>query len=309
METYVLYALISVFLFAISSVITKFLIIKAGNPVNFLVYQLSIGMIVTSFIFSYLVMKGYNYSILFDFKYLIPIIISSTFAFLGFLSLLLGFENGNASVGGVILSSRVIASIPLAYFFIGEVFALNVYLFIAAALVGAVLNSYRVGMDLRGLITLKAAGMRWFTLTAIFWAGANFMIRYIGDVIPALVFMFVRQIFMYCLVLITYFILTRKYKKQKLRRSKTLTYQIFLYVILLIFAQVGMITALSQSLTITEAIGVLEGSITLILSILYARLINNKVLDEALDKKSLMIRILGALIALLGTIGVIFSMV
>lgn len=307
METFVWYALISVFLFALSSVITKFLIVKTGGPVNFLLYQLSLGMIVMSLIFAFYVINGYEYSILFELKYLIPIFISSTFAFLGYISLLMGFEKGNASVGGVILSSRVFASVPMAYFFIGEIFPIEIYLFILLALVGAIINSWRKGMDFRGLVTLKADGMRWFMLTAFFWAGANFMIRYIGDAIPALVFMFSRQIIMLSLVLITYFVITRKFKKPRIQRQKTLIYQIFLYVIILVFAQVGMITALSQSLTITEAIGVLEGSITLIISVLYAKFVDNKILDEALDRKSLTIRIIGALIALLGTIGVVLS--
>lgn len=307
METFVLYALISVFLFALSSVITKFFIVKAGGPVNFLLFHLSIGMIVMSLIFTFYVVNGYDYSILFQLEYLIPIIISSTFAFLGFISLLLGFEKGNASVGGVILSSRVFASVPMAYFFIGEVFGIEIYLFILLALVGAIINSWRKGMDIKGLATLKADGMRWFMLTAIFWAGSNFMIRYIGDAIPALVFMFSRQIIMLILIVITYIVLTRKFNRPRAKRQNTLLYQIFLYVVLLVFAQVGMITALSQSLTITEAIGVLEGSITLIISVLYGKFVDNKILDEALDRKSLAIRIFGALVALLGTLGVVLS--
>ena len=45
---------------------------------------------------------------------LIKVILSSVFSFVGYVFLYKGFEVGNVSVGGVMLSSRVLVSIPLA---------------------------------------------------------------------------------------------------------------------------------------------------------------------------------------------------
>ncbi|MCY3415011.1 MAG: EamA family transporter [Candidatus Heimdallarchaeota archaeon] len=305
-ETYILLALISIVLFAISSIISKFLIEKAGGPINFMAYQFSMGMGLLTLVMIYFIFTGFDFSIILNPYVILPLIAASVLAFGGFLFLLIGFNKGNVSVGGVILSSRVFISIPMAYVLMDERFPLMTYIFIFIALVGSIINSWRDGMDLRALITLRAEGMRWFMVTAVFWSLANFMVRYMNDVLPTFVFIFFRQIILVTLAWISYFVVTRRMDFPRLQVQPDLMKKVFVYALVVMLAQFGMIGALGKNLTITEGIGVLEGSATLVLSLIYARFINNEVLDEPLDRKSLIIRITGATMALLGTLGAIF---
>ena len=70
-------------------------------------------------------------------------------------------------------------------------------------------------------------------------------------------------------------------------------------------AQGGFIFGLAKSLTVSEAIGVAEGPFTLMYTLFVAKFLDNSVLKEPLDRKSVSVRLIGAIIAITGTLGVI----
>jgi len=109
--------IISTFIFAFSSVYGKFLIKETGYSYHFILIQFVITFIILSGINGFLIVNR-NIEIIqyFNQKVLLIVILSSLFAFLGFVALFKGFEVGDVSVGGVFLSSRVFVSIPLAFF-------------------------------------------------------------------------------------------------------------------------------------------------------------------------------------------------
>jgi hypothetical protein len=63
--------------------------------------------------------------------------------------------------------------------------------------------------------------------------------------------------------------------------------------------------ALGNSLTITEAIGTGEGVVTLVGSIIIAKYFDNSILDEPTTGSSISIRMIGTILAIIGTLGVV----
>ncbi len=290
-----------------ASVWTKFLLPKIGGPINLIVVQQSFTLIAL-LIYMYVEVKnGYDISIVFNPEYMYYLLLSSLFGFLGFVTLIIGFQKGHASVGGVLLSSRVFVSIPLAYLIIGEHYPIFIYILIFFALIGSVMNSWQVGMDFKSLITFRAEGMYWFIATSIFWAFGNLMIRSLDSVFEPMHFVSIRQFIMIPMAFTAYLYTTRKLDWKKINYNPRIFTEVLFYAILLISAQFLFITALNQSLTLVEGIGVLEGSFTLLISLFVAKKYGNETLKEPLDKKSLIVKLSGTSIAMVSTIFIVIS--
>ncbi|MHA2249194.1 MAG: EamA family transporter, partial [Candidatus Kariarchaeaceae archaeon] len=291
-QDYVLYASVSIILFAFTSVITKFIIPEIGGPFRFLSVQLTLGVTVTSSILLGLVLGGYTINIHNTPDILLKLILSTIFAFAGYTTLMIGFRKGNASVGGVILSSRVIVTIPLAFFALKEQYEADIYIYIIVALLGAILVSWDPKLTFREFILFKGGGARWFFITMFFWALANFYTTSIGEAIPAIVFIAYRQILFIPLVLILYKPGIEWFDQEKKPITLKVIKKLVIYILFLISAQILFVSALQKSLTISEGIGVLEGATTFILSLGIAKFYDNSVMDEPLDQKTIFIRIL-----------------
>ncbi len=290
-----------------ASVWTKFLLPKIGGPINLIVVQQSFTLIAL-LIYMYVEVKsGYDISIVFNPEYMYYLLLSSLFGFLGFVTLIIGFQKGHASVGGVLLSSRVFVSIPLAYLIIGEHYPIFIYILIFFALIGSVMNSWQVGMDFKSLITFRAEGMYWFIATSIFWAFGNLMIRSLDSVFEPMHFVSIRQFIMIPMAFTAYLYTTRKLDWKRINYNPRIFTEVLFYAILLISAQFLFITALNQSLTLVEGIGVLEGSFTLLISLFVAKKYGNETLKEPLDKKSLIVKLSGTSIAMVSTIFIVIS--
>ncbi|MCE7734316.1 MAG: EamA family transporter [Candidatus Heimdallarchaeota archaeon] len=292
-------------LFAISSIIGKFLINESGGPLNFLMNQLIIALPILVVISYFEFWKDTSIISLMTPKLIIVFFLLSLFAVVGYVSLLKGFDEGNVSVGGIILSSRVVLSVPLAVFILSESYRIEVYIAIVISIFGAIIVSWDKTLDLKSLFSLKAPGIRWYFLTTISWSFSNFMISYYLDDIPTFTVITIRQVFMIGFGLIYYFSKFQVYSSIRKPLTMNLFKKIIVYDLIIMAAQAGFIYGLSIKLGVSEAIGVAEGPFTLIYTLLVAKFIGNSVLQEPLDRKSVAVRLLGAIIAVLGTFGVI----
>lgn len=305
-ELFVFTALVAIVLFAFSSVLTKYLLISFGGPFRFYTTQLMFALPLLAFIAYFESDNIVTIDNYLDFKFQLIIFIISLLVFLGYVSLLNGFNSGNVSVGGIILSTRVMFAVPFAVIILDEVYPDIIYLFIVIGLFGSILVSWDEGFKLTDIFLLRAKGMRWFALSTIFWSMSNFLIRYLKGEIPPFTLIYFRQIWM-----IIFSILFYKQGKRWFDGEKTILQRndkllLLSYIVMITFAQAGFIYGLGKSLTITEGIGVAEGSITVIISLLIAKFWDNSILKEPLQKKVLTVRIFGALLAAIGTFGVIF---
>jgi drug/metabolite transporter (DMT)-like permease len=303
-ELFIITALMSIAFFAITSIISKYLIPVVG-PFHFLAYQLYMGFILLILISIYEIFTGFQIEKILNFEIILLIFFNAIFTFLGYTTLMIGFNKGNASVGGIILSSRIFASIPLGFLIIGERYPDVTYFFIIMTLFGSILVSWERDLKLIKLFTLQAPGIRYFLATALFWGIANVLIRKLGGELPPFIFLTIRQAIMILCMLV---LLKVGKKKLDLRRAPInvrLLRQIFVYVSILLAAQALFVYSLGVSLTITEGIGIAEGTFTLLFSIVIARFIDNSLLKEPLDKQSLLVRLAGTLLAATGTFGII----
>lgn len=302
---YIYAAFISVIFFGLGSILIKYIIPEVNGSIQFLSLQLPLSFLLILPIF--LIFESWNSSSYWGnvLEYLPLIFAASMLSFIGFLLMNVGLEHGNASVGSVILSSRVFFSVPLAILIVGETYPPLTYVFILIALIGAITVSWREELSLKAMLLFQAKGIRWFFGTALFWAIANLIVRQIGDSVSVLTFIFIRG----TILLFASFITYRIYRRY--RGIKPISYQrktagkLALYLVSNLAAQFMFIFALGVSLTITEAIGTGEGVVTLIGSIILAKYVDNKILDEPTTGSSITIRIVGAIFAITGTLGVV----
>ncbi|OLS19594.1 MAG: hypothetical protein HeimC2_40730 [Candidatus Heimdallarchaeota archaeon LC_2] len=304
-ETYQISLVIAINFFAVSSILGKYLISASGGPLNFLIYQLVIALPFLLIISYFEYWKDSSIISLLTSRLLVAFFFISLFAVIGYLSLLTGFKEGNVSVGGIILSSRVVLSVPLAFFVLSESYKITVYLAIFISIFGAIIVSWDKNLDIKALFSLKAPGIRWYFLTTLTWALSNFLISYYLQEIPTFTVITIRQIFMTAFAMLYYLSKYKSFSSTRIPLSRNLIMKIIIYVLIIMIAQAGFIFGLSKSLTISEAIGVAEGPFTLIYTLLVAKFLDNSVLKEPLDRKSVLVRIVGATIAVMGTLGVI----
>jgi drug/metabolite transporter (DMT)-like permease len=304
-ETYQIILVIAVNFFAISSIFGKYLINQCGGPLNFLIYQLIIAFPILLVISYFEYWKDSSLADLMTVRLFVVFFLLSLFAFVGYISLLKGFDEGNVSVGGIILSARVVLSIPLAIFVLSESYDVEVYIAIIVSILGAIIVSWDKSLDLTALFSLKAAGIRWYILTTITWTLSNFMISYYLDDIPTFTVITIRQMFMILFASMYYFSNYQGFSDSRVPLNWDLLKKIIVYVLVIIMAQGGFVYGLSIKLGVSEAIGVAEGPFTLMYTLLIARFFDNSVLQEPLDKRSVSVRLMGALISVIGTLGVV----
>ena len=238
---------------------------------------------------------------------LIKVILSSVFSFVGYVFLYKGFEVGNVSVGGVMLSSRVLVSIPLAIL-IGEIYPPLTYFFILIALAGAILVSYKKNLSIKDFFKFKSSGMNYFIVTLFSWAISNTLVRDLDNHFHPLLFLLLRIIMFIIIAIITFpYLRSKLAPNSSIRLSKRTIFQMITYVLIIVTAQILYITALGLSLTIAEGLGVLEGVFTFVLAIGLSKISYfEEYLQEPLEKLTIIIRTFGVIIATVGIAGVIY---
>ena len=301
MKIFVTTAIFAIFLFAMTSVLTKFLINRIGGPFRFLTIQVGFGAIITTIT---LVVSG------------IPIInpalartnialqfgLSILFAYFGFITLMIGFSKGNASVGGIFLSSRLIINIPLAAIFLHEIYPPLIYVFIAFGLFGALITTWEEGMNISDVLSIRANGVFWYVSTMVFWALSNLFVTGISDALHPIQFISYRYLIFVVVNLILYPFVQPKFDKKELPISRSFLYFLAPYVIFTVSAQFLFVFSLQQSLTITEGIGAAEGVVTFVIALIVAKFISNKELNEPLESRVLRVRSGGVILSLLSIV-------
>ena len=294
----------STIIFAVTSIYGKIIIEELENSYYF--FLLQILFILPILFFINLILKP-NLTYLTSVSDLLIAFFASIFAFIGYIFLYKGFEVGNVSVGGVMLSSRVLVSIPLAIL-IGELYPFLTYVFIFIALIGAILVSYKKGLTLKDFFQFKSSGMNYFIVTLFAWAISNTLTRELNNHFEPLLFLFIRIFMFFIIAIITYpYLRSKLTNNQPMYFSKKHIYQVLTYVLILITAQMLYVYALGLSLTITEGLGVLEGIFTFILAISLSKIVYFKnYLQEPLERLTLTVRTFGVLITTIGTFGVLY---
>lgn len=296
----VIAAVVAVFLFAFTSVISKYILKQLRAPYYYTLLQI----LVTLPIFLIVMFSTSDISHLIEIRdqYLLELVISSIFAFTGMLTLMLALDKGNASTAGIFLSTRVIFSIPLAIIFLGEMQSWFVYVIIIAILLGSVATSYDHSVSIGRILKGKENGVRWLLLTSLFWSISNFFVTRVTQVIAPFEYLGLRIIIFLALALLFKIPGSRAFDGDRKHRTRSIFPILIVFTALTLVGQYLFVVALSISLTLTEGIGVFEGVLTFILSISLAKIFKMDSLDEVVDRKSMVVRITGIIIATTGVV-------
>ena len=297
---YVIASIIAIIIFSGVSILLKYLIPQSGGPVQFTFIQFTISF--TLHIFVIIIYTSFFnplYNI--DFNQLLLIFLATLFGFLGYLSYMAGLNKGTASLGGVILSSRVFISIPIALILFNETYISSIYFSILLALIGSIIVSWDDKQSIGSIIKLKAPGIRYFFAAAFLWVFQNLIIRDLNNSIDLLLFLTIRMGFFFPFsTIFIYFYLNYTNNSFSFPKRKTIS-GIILYGVLSLIAQLGLVYALGENLLITETIGAFEGTLTFVFAILFANFIKNDFLNEPLSSKIILTRFFGVILSFIGT--------
>lgn len=305
---YIILAFISIFILSLSLVYSKFVLVEFGNPIHMLLLQVLINFIAAIGIYLVLLFTDINLNENLNLENTLRIFLSSFFIFLALITLYVGLHKGNASVGGVILSSRVILSVLFALIFLNteENFPFTSYLWIIIVIIGVVLSTWEKDLSYKDLINGRKTGAIYFIFAIVFMALANTIIRLLDNEVFVATHILIRLFFLSIFVIAFYPFLNRVlgenkslYDNLSTGKIKSVTF----YTILIVIGDFGFTSALSNSLTISETIGALEGVFAFIIILTLS--LNKKyksILNETLDKKTLLSKILGIIIAVVGII-------
>jgi drug/metabolite transporter (DMT)-like permease len=234
-------------------------------------------------------------------------IISTTFLFFGVVSLYYGLKVGNVSVGGLILSSRVLISIFLAISILGEHFPLIIYFWILIIFLGIIFTSWEENLSL--IEGIKDSGTMYFFLTIIFWGIANTIIGDINNEVFIISFLLIR-LFVMCLLIIFLYPFLNSFIGDGRKIQFSFRYVIFisLFVLVATVGDAASIIALGESVTVAEAIGAFQGVIIFIIVLILSKNINLKeIFGEPLGKRTLVVRSSGLIIATIAIILLTFE--
>ena len=296
-------------LFAAAAVYSKLLISYMQNTFHLLFYHIIFNFLIILGLFLAFFSGGNNFPDVILACDVIIIMISGGLTFAGIITLYQGFKEGNASIGGIFVSSRIIVSIPLAFFFLQEFFPPITYFWIVLILVGVLMVSWEKGILVTDVLLLRGKGVIWFLLTIVFWGVGNTVVGTLNNRFPIMGLMLIRLSFILFLMLTTYTFLNQRLGDGRpLPRSPRLMGWIFGYVLILAVADIGFIFALGESVTLSEAISALEG-LFIFLMVLFMSFhpALRRGLDEPLDRQTLVVRFIGIIIATFGTIGIVFG--
>ncbi|MHA2362692.1 MAG: EamA family transporter [Candidatus Hodarchaeales archaeon] len=304
---FVITSFIATIFFSIGILFGKFLLTYFKNPFHLLSLQIILSLVIILIVFLILWLSGVEVIGNITPINFCLIVISSIFVFLGFGTLYYGLNHGNVSVSGIVLSSRVIFSSIFAIIILKETYSVIIYGWIAVILIGVILISWQQNLALKD--ALKVSGTGWYILTIFFWAIANTIIRFLNNEVFFILIVVIRLFTMFFLLVITFPKLNNSFADgQPLHVTRQGLLFVLIYVMVFLIADTSFTYSLGESLTIPEAISTFQGAIVF-LSVLI--LIRNphlqNVLNEPLDRYTIVIRFVGVLIATLGTLGVILG--
>ena len=270
------------------------------NPMNLLLIQMVINFILIFVIYIILSVLGLYPVEIINLEQYLYIIISTIFLFFGIITLYYGFKVGNVSVGGLILSSRVFVSVILAIVFLNELFPSNIYFWFIFIFLGIILTSWQE--ELSFIKGIKSSGTIYFLLTIFFWGFANVIIGAVNNEVFVITFLLIRLITLNFLTIILY----PKFKSilgadLPLELNFKSLILVSIFVLIATIGDAAYIVALGDSVTITEAIGVFQGAIVFVFVLFLSQNpFLKSIYNEPLEKRTLMVRFLGIVIATIG---------
>lgn len=310
MEIVIYFSLVASFAFSLGTILSKVALSAINNRDVALFYQLCVNFLfIVALFLGIQLMEPFPFRDLTLNEYFV-MVASAVFVYIALLFSYLGLERGNVSVGKVISSTRVGFSIIFAYVLLFEVYSPHIYQLILVMLFGVISVSWHQELQLKDFITLKGGGIIWFIISAFFMALSNYLLSSLQNTIAVHVIMLFRLTTLFAISLIhTSWLKFYKGRDMNFKIDRRILGYIVIYVISYIIGDFFLITAFGISLTISEAIMTTQAIITFILILGLSQFKSlRELIAEPLDQKTLLIRSIGIIIAVLATLSLIDSL-
>ena len=309
-EVIIFIAIISSFFYSLTNVFTKIITSHFKNPFDSMFYQVTFYIIAFSIIYIiFLLLEGQLVTQnLFKIDFIIFIGLSGFFTFFGGIAFFYGISIGQASVSGIIQSSRILVSIIFAIIFFAEVYPTTIYVWIIGIFIGVLIVAYDDSISIKELILLKSKGLAWFLLAMFSWSFGDVFVRAIEGQLHVLSIMLIRILFIWIFIFLSRNKLTSIFnlEKTKIIKTKNDVIIFFLYTSLFIVADIFFIYALGQSLTLTETIFSFMGVFSFIVIIVLSKMdLFKKKIAENLNRQILLTKSIGMIIATFSILGLI----
>ncbi|MHA2224568.1 MAG: EamA family transporter [Candidatus Hodarchaeales archaeon] len=307
-ESVIIAAFAATCLFSVSTVFSKFLISDLKNPFKLLRLQLLLNLLIAFILLIISYLTGIDVFKNITLVTILLIGFSGVFIFGGLLLFYFGLIVGNTSVAGVITSSRVILSVLFGLFIFGEILPLNAYILIFVIVSGVFLVSWSSDISIKDIVLFRANGSGIFASSVTLWAIGNIFIRLLNNSVNVPMMLVIRLFLMSLISVLTYplfirFTLRKRNIPTDEKITKMFVGKMVTYLIGFTLADIFITYALGESLALTETIVALQSVfIFLIVLVLSFNMKFRKILDEGLERKVIIIRGLGVLISLTGTI-------
>lgn len=310
----ILLAFFGVFVISTSFIYSKLVLAQINNPIHMLFLQITINYILLLIIFvPSLLLFGEELSQNLNIPNILVIFCSAMAIFAALLSFYIGLERGNVTVGGMIISSRVIVSVFLAWLFFSENIPVISYLFILIVFGSVLMVSWEKELPMKEILLFKSSGTSWYLLSVIFFSTGNVFIRLLNNQVNILTQLVLRLTFLLFVIILFYPMLNQRFgDKRPLKETVSnpkLLIQALIFVFLILIADFATSIAIGESLTITETIGALEGIFIFIMMLVILQNKNLRtIFQEPFDRKTITIRFLGVILATLGILGFISTL-
>lgn len=310
----IILAFFGVFVISTSFIYSKFVIAQINNPIHMVFLQITINFILLLIILvPSLFLFGEELSQNLTISNIFVIFCSAMAIFAALVSFYIGLEKGNVTIGGMIISSRVIVSTLLAWLFFSENIPLISYLFILIVFGSVLLVSWEKELPIREILLFKSSGASWYLLSVLFFSTGNVFIRLLNNQVNILTQLVLRLTFLLFAIILFYPMLNQRIgDKRPLKATISnpkLLIQALIFVLMILIADFSMTIAIGESLTIAETIGALEGIFIFLMMLVVLQNKNLRtIFQEPFDRKTITIRSLGVIFATLGILGFIFTL-
>jgi drug/metabolite transporter (DMT)-like permease len=293
MEFYMIVAIAAGLFFALRNTLSKYAISNCMRPVSWYYLYTALGLIIFPIV-SWMISPPILPSV----QSMILITISAAAAFVGSLIFIYALEKGDVTTAMPILSTRPMFVLVLSFVFLQEFYGLGLVVWALMIVVGAILASFSEGVGLKKILRSRNLGT--FLFVTILYSTMSIAGKPVLQEITSYNYLGWWNLVQIPMLLIFMPFVFKKAEKDDFKKNWRRTMPIALVeIVFLYLSTVAMFYSIKFSASITESLAATQGLFTVVIGFLLS-FVNPKLLAEKHTKKIYLLRLIGALLILIG---------
>lgn len=279
--------------FALRNTLNKYVISNRMRPVSWYYLYMILGLIafpIISWLISPPVLPSASSMLL--------ITISAAAAFVGSLIFIYALESGDVTTAMPILSTRPMFVLILSFVFLQEFYGFGLVLWVLMIVVGAILASFSESVGLKKILRSRNLGI--FLFVTILYSIMGIASKPVLQEITSYNYLGWWNLVQIPMLLVFTPFVFKKTEKEDFKKNwkKTMPYAI-VEIAFLYLSTVAMFYSIKFSASLTESLAATQGMFTVVIGFVLS-FVNPKLLAEKHTKKIYLLRLVGALLILIG---------